>query len=173
MRRYLFNSLNVGSIILFGLTAIAWARSRSRVDIFFPGLSPSTHVLVAGAEGKTILGLCEPNSVTGQSLFLTHAAEGSEVSAILYLYITDDGLSVDASFAGFEYHSGSFGSGFVLPDWSILLASLLSPTIWLAKSYRTHQLAAANRCVRCGYDLRATPERCPECGTATKAEVRR
>jgi hypothetical protein len=47
--------------------------------------------------------------------------------------------------------------------WVVWIASGLLPIIWL-RSRPGHQ--RDGHCRRCGYDLRATPERCPECGYA-------
>ena len=43
----------------------------------------------------------------------------------------------------------------------------LRVTKWLTR-YRRDESAGPTQCALCGYDLRATPDRCPECGTAVE-----
>jgi hypothetical protein len=53
-----------------------------------------------------------------------------------------------------------------IPFWavSVLSASFAVQVFWRRRP-RT-----AGHCIYCGYDLRATPDRCPECGTAVGAK---
>jgi hypothetical protein len=45
---------------------------------------------------------------------------------------------------------------------------LLLPSISTVMYTRRYQRKRRGLCAECGYDLRATPDRCPECGTETK-----
>lgn len=58
-----------------------------------------------------------------------------------------------------------FEDTYVVPLWLIMLIFAIPPLRWLQLHRRRRILETMGACAVCGYDLRATPDRCPECGT--------
>ena len=64
----------------------------------------------------------------------------------------------------------------ILPCWmaAILFAVLPAQRTWaMVRHRRVARRAKAGLCPACGYDLRATPDRCPECGAVPSCEAPR
>jgi hypothetical protein len=60
-------------------------------------------------------------------------------------------------------HRG-LGFGFNIAYWLLLLLCSVPPGLRVVSTLIRRRPPAVGCCPACGYDLRATPERCPECG---------
>jgi hypothetical protein len=93
---------------------------------------------------------------------LSHSGGDAEIFTFLYFaWITDR-------------YGGKPVRTLVIPYWFPTFAGGLLPAVRARRIGRARakdRRLRAGLCVRCGYDLRATTGRCPECGTAVSVRT--
>ena len=71
-------------------------------------------------------------------------------------------------FVNFSYTRGSapwaYWRVLRIPIWAILSLLLILPVMTAARLLRLRRRRKAGLCLSCGYDMRGSPEQCPECG---------
>ena len=182
MLRRLFTLLSVASLVMCILAATLWAVSHTGVGVAShrgrlyawhiahpPGVDVSVHaehrwsrpaqlhLIVDQQHGNSGRGVPMGGSWSPPRL----AALGGE-------------LRYGELFRGLGSGPGWAVVGYwvvVVPHWWLVTVLAAVPGLAAARAVRRHQRAAGSRCAACGYDLRATPGRCPECGTVPEKPV--
>lgn len=70
----------------------------------------------------------------------------------------------------------SYCDNALVPHWVTITMGLVLPLTYLRARHRQREERrrwVSGLCLTCGYDLRGTAERCPECGTVIPAGMRR
>ena len=113
---------------------------------------------------KVKLGPQPPILVRGQKFFTTLAPDSyfGEVPLWLGFGRKDDSPTTDLGRTAVQHHA-------VAPACPGPVALAMLPVLWMVQTMRRRRRAQTGCCLACGYDLRATPERCPECGAVVKA----
>lgn len=191
-RRFFIASF-VLSLLLFFSSVVLWVRSYWVADLLvmqngnWTSNSGSTRgALFRNSVGPPPSGSLRPVLSSGYvrepafSLRLGRVMRGDpgirhEAGAMgFWWFVSDGGGSVtvpspDASLPlGGSYGSPTFSPlhQYAIPHWFIALLLGCTSLSCFVAARRSQQrwLGSRGRCLRCGYDLRATPDRCPECG---------
>ena len=188
LRRWIFNSVVAVSLILFLAVAVLWVRSYFAGDSLtvqknqrysirsYRGLlgviASSKYSVSAFAPPPFTGGQEEPYSekwelsrIATRELSWTIAFNwpNSFTRALLGFKIGYCWEPGDSDLGEMDVDSGYLA---IAPHWAYMLALGCIPAFWLRRHRQQRfQKGHGAFCSVCGYDLRATPNQCPECGT--------
>ena len=150
MRRSLFNIVTCLSLLLAIMLLALWVRGMSTFDAIRVPLAGRTYRLYS-----------LPHHIR-----FDMDAEWSNVGATAEIGLEHYGGSNRPYLLPSITHL-STGTWLVrVPHWLPLMFALLPLAIWTRAAVRCARRRRRGECLSCGYDLRATSERCPECGAA-------
>lgn len=175
--RYAFHAITLLLLVLCLATAILGVRDRHTVEAVAYRWRHS-QIYAGVCAGRALLGHNQDMENADQDLGFDWWSESRPQQFPADGW--DDEVADYQAYAwrGFSYEGNSSGPhpywGVTVPAWFAVLALSLLPALWVRSHghRRTDVRRKANGCCRtCGYDLRATPNRCPECGMATEVAL--
>lgn len=195
MIRRIFTILAGLSLLLSAATLVLWVRSYRSADVIragywnrrphpgYPdsGINVATHFGAVHCEGRLSVGLF-PSSCLATGKYY-RAGPGEHGERFIYANMPASKAGNSAPLYWFPmqqrkrpigWRFGRWSSGsyevFYFADAALFGGSLILPTAWLGQVYWRRRWLKGGFCRQCGYDLRASTERCPECGTAIPAQ---
>ncbi len=122
--------------------------------------------------GKIVLGRNEHHSVFDPEKTIDDDMLEPHPFRILWFKGSDnrvlDPLTFRNSFLGFKYVHTPEQAYLIIPYWApVLVAAVLTLLAWR----RQRRIFDPGLCQQCGYDLRASKDRCPECGRPFKQSI--
>jgi len=181
LRKILFNTATAISLLLFIAVSILWVRSYNLSDQFIWKSKTGWRSLSSGT-GHLIVNLLvtDWSERPGLPLGLEYRRDQAIVPFNYLMDLNTDATDIDTTWEwrGFAWYSKRTSRDLiamgVAPFWSIAMLAGALPVAWTMFRWRSGMRNRRKRggcCVTCGYDLRATPDRCPECGTAVALAV--
>ena len=179
MRRRLFAIASALSLLLCIGICVLWYRSYRGTDVIIYVVKDSHQVLqirrsLQTTNGQLVLGIFDYkySKLQMKSDFAYRDGLGyyDPRSALGVLGISSGDTVIDWEHFGFEWRlyrpsarNYLLAAG-AAPLWSLVLVTLLLPAFWQIGRWRKLRKQQMGFYANCGYDLRATPDRCPECG---------
>jgi hypothetical protein len=169
VKRRVFNVLAAVSLVLCVATAALWVRSVWTSDQFYLWHGkPNSPDDSAGFEithfrGRTLVRHFRRMGGMNEQRWQFRRPTGVEKDVNESFWTSRPGFKL----FGLRYGVMTGGEiNLLVPDGYVLLLTLLLPALWFGKTTSERNGRRNGACRKCGYDLRATPERCPECGSA-------
>jgi hypothetical protein len=181
MRRKLSTIFALGCAAVAIASLLLWPRSKHTIDDvgyrrYFWSIGGAWALSASSVEGRLLIVQLRFNSLSRQgeeSGFFFNSATGN--SRLWSWGLASWGQMMDHGHhvlgigivhkAGIQYagHTETIDGVMVL-HWLVAAAAMPVPILWIARRRRERLRRERGLCMKCGYDLRGSVERCPECG---------
>lgn len=170
LARWLVRLFCAMSLILFVAACALWVRAVKMTDMISMPLASAEVVIANGRTGLNVgAGVYDDPAALSEVHFEWQAEPWSPRHGLwikrLPSFLGFRATKARGTRSDMDGNVYPMSYGFVvLPHWFLAVATFVPPALFTARRLRTWRRRARSLCASCGYDLRATPDRCPECG---------